>query len=216
MALLDKHHAVLDPALRQSLVKALILLRNRGQVCEAGVQRLCGVAADATVVAAANGRGVVVASWRMGEAALCRPAARGHAPGYVVLPTLQLHSETILASSSSSSSQPPAALGCTLPCSSPPPRCCRCCSGSSACKTRRCGSWCSATSPPTSRTATRSTATSGSTARCRTSCTGALPSELYNDWGAIVCCAAGQFCGGGSRLQPRKMVMGVLQRSPLC
>ena len=30
--LLDTHHAVLDPALRRSLVKALILLRNRGQV----------------------------------------------------------------------------------------------------------------------------------------------------------------------------------------
>ena len=31
--LLDTHHAVLDPPLRRSLVKALILLRNRGQVC---------------------------------------------------------------------------------------------------------------------------------------------------------------------------------------
>ncbi|KAK9811636.1 hypothetical protein WJX72_007420 [[Myrmecia] bisecta] len=30
--LLDKHYAVLDSALRQSLVKALILLRNRGQI----------------------------------------------------------------------------------------------------------------------------------------------------------------------------------------
>eukprot|EP00887_Chlorella_sp_A99_P007365 scaffold2.g7365.t1 len=32
MELLEKHHAVLDPALRQTLVKALILLRNRGQL----------------------------------------------------------------------------------------------------------------------------------------------------------------------------------------
>ena len=33
--LLDTHHAVLDPPLRRSLVKALILLRNRGQVSSA-------------------------------------------------------------------------------------------------------------------------------------------------------------------------------------
>lgn len=32
MELLDKHHAVLEPALRQTLVKALILLRNRQQL----------------------------------------------------------------------------------------------------------------------------------------------------------------------------------------
>lgn len=32
MGLLDAHHALLDPPLRQSLVKALILLRNRGQL----------------------------------------------------------------------------------------------------------------------------------------------------------------------------------------
>ena len=31
MALLDTHHAVLDAGLRQTLVKALILMRNRGQ-----------------------------------------------------------------------------------------------------------------------------------------------------------------------------------------
>jgi len=31
MRLLDTHHDVLDSALRQALVKALILLRNRGQ-----------------------------------------------------------------------------------------------------------------------------------------------------------------------------------------
>ena len=31
MQLLDTHHAVLDAGLRQTLVKALILLRNRGQ-----------------------------------------------------------------------------------------------------------------------------------------------------------------------------------------
>ena len=30
--LLDTHYAVLDPALRRGLVKALILLRNKGQV----------------------------------------------------------------------------------------------------------------------------------------------------------------------------------------
>ena len=30
--LLDTHFAVLDPALRRGLVKALILLRNKGQV----------------------------------------------------------------------------------------------------------------------------------------------------------------------------------------
>ena len=32
MKLLDTHYAVLDPALRRGLVKALILLRNKGQV----------------------------------------------------------------------------------------------------------------------------------------------------------------------------------------
>lgn len=31
MQLLDTHHAVLDAGLRQTLVKALILMRNRGQ-----------------------------------------------------------------------------------------------------------------------------------------------------------------------------------------
>lgn len=33
MQLLDTHHAVLDAGLRQTLVKALILMRNRGQAC---------------------------------------------------------------------------------------------------------------------------------------------------------------------------------------
>jgi len=32
--LLQTHAAVLDPALRQTLVKALILMRNRGQVSQ--------------------------------------------------------------------------------------------------------------------------------------------------------------------------------------
>ncbi len=32
MQLLDTHYAVLDPALRRGLVKALILLRNKGQL----------------------------------------------------------------------------------------------------------------------------------------------------------------------------------------
>ena len=36
--LLDKHYAILNPSLRQTLVKALILLRNRKQVSRTPLQ----------------------------------------------------------------------------------------------------------------------------------------------------------------------------------